>query len=147
MSARTARKTQVAQMEEVNGGSSKPTPSFTPASDWRSSTICQFFARGRCRNGTTCPFSHAQNREETRPPTNALRHPLSMRPQLDPRSHIPCRFYQQGSCTKGEKCQFAHDIGHTTTQTVVVDDGVHIGIKFNELSSTQLANYSFFCLV
>ncbi|KAG6295232.1 hypothetical protein E4U46_004902 [Claviceps purpurea] len=127
MSARTARKTQVAQMEEVNGGSSKPTPSFTPASDWRSSTICQFFARGRCRNGTTCPFSHAQNREETRPPTNALRHPLSMRPQLDPRSHIPCRFYQQGSCTKGEKCQFAHDIGHTTTQTVVVDDGFKEG--------------------
>ncbi|KAG5928142.1 hypothetical protein E4U42_001202 [Claviceps africana] len=106
-------------MEQVNSSTSNASKGFGQASDWRSSTSCQFFARGHCRNGTSCPFYHAKEHETECHSITATGRPVATRPQLDPRSGIPCRFHQQGSCSKGETCPFSHDVEQDAKEGVV----------------------------
>ncbi|KAL8346389.1 hypothetical protein RB598_000341 [Gaeumannomyces tritici] len=68
---------------------------------------CHFFASGRCKKGTACPFSHAIDQESpsarpsrkttAAPPTN-LKNPATI-----------CRFFQAGKCHKGAGCAFLHE--------------------------------------
>ena len=52
-------------------------------------TECTFWAKGACRNGASCPFSHATA------------------PDL---SETVCRFHVTGHCLKGDSCPFSHDL-------------------------------------
>jgi hypothetical protein len=88
---------------------------------------CQFYAQGRCRNGTSCPFSHADGSQIAVTPPQALVtliagltiHAADAAPQVDSRSRIPCRFHLRGACSKGDECPFAHDIPKNVSETAV----------------------------
>ena len=90
-------------------GRSQPPPVAIP---------CKFHAQRRCRNGASCPFSHAEAELKAFEPTQVLAaaaaglslHPVETTPQLDTRSKIPCRFSLRGICFKGGDCPFSHDI-------------------------------------
>lgn len=56
----------------------------------RSSTPCSFFAQGKCRNGASCKFFHAERED------------LAVRP-------VPCKFFLQNACSAGRGCKFSHD--------------------------------------
>lgn len=86
---------------------------------------CQFYAQGRCRNGTGCPFSHAGGNQRAEAPTQTrvtaiaglAIHPADAGPQVDSRSRIPCRFHLRGACSKGDECPFAHDVSKDVSET------------------------------
>jgi RNA exonuclease 4 len=59
---------------------------------------CSFWARGQCRNGTNCRFSHV-------PPTAAPSPPAAT-PPTD--SRAPCLFFARGQCRNGDSCRFSH---------------------------------------
>ncbi|OIW25777.1 hypothetical protein CONLIGDRAFT_621675 [Coniochaeta ligniaria NRRL 30616] len=112
-----------------------------PQRDRRSSTPCQFYAQGRCRNGNSCPFSHAEGDQSAVAPTQALvaavpsqalvaaqaavagltilGHPVDTTPQVDSRSKIPCRFHLRGGCSNSDKCPFSHDVPKEVPRTTV----------------------------
>ncbi|KAK1833051.1 hypothetical protein QBC39DRAFT_381089 [Podospora conica] len=75
-------------------------------------TPCIFFARGACRKGEACSFSHSTPGTipaETAGDNNVT--PGVVPPPVDAtdsRSQIPCHFYLKGSCLKGTACPFAH---------------------------------------
>ncbi|EER05808.1 hypothetical protein Pmar_PMAR011857 [Perkinsus marinus ATCC 50983] len=48
---------------------------------------CHFYARGRCRNGDTCKFSHAEEVVAAKP---------------------VCHFFVKGECKNGDTCRFLH---------------------------------------
>ncbi|KAF1794758.1 Zinc finger, RING-type, conserved site [Phytophthora cactorum] len=52
-------------------------------------TPCSFFAAGKCRNGSSCKFFHAQRED------------LAVSP-------LPCKFFLRGTCTAGRQCKFSH---------------------------------------
>ncbi|KAK2593427.1 hypothetical protein QQS21_008878 [Conoideocrella luteorostrata] len=94
---------------------------FPPQADRRSSIPCQFFAQSRCRNGSSCTFSHAANQgtagidENMGGPSRIS----DMTLPSDSRSHIACRFFIKGSCLKNEKCPFAHDTSRNIADTTL----------------------------
>ena len=71
--------------------------------DERSQQPCSFFAKGACRDGERCPFSHgaasgAAAAPEPEPPP----------PQDDEPSQQPCSFFAQGFCRDKDRCRFSH---------------------------------------
>ncbi|KAJ3566919.1 hypothetical protein NP233_g6695 [Leucocoprinus birnbaumii] len=77
-------------------------------------TPCSFFAKGTCRNGANCPYSHecpnvlavgSCNNDNCAVCQNA---PGASSGQSQPQSQRPCTFWPQGKCRDGDKCQFAH---------------------------------------
>jgi hypothetical protein len=70
---------------------------------------CHFFARGICRNGGTCLFSHETDTPQETMATPAAPETVSTQHGFkDTRSQVPCRFYLAGSCRNGKTCSFAH---------------------------------------
>lgn len=73
---------------------------------------CSFFARGACKRGEGCPFSHSTAGSIQEKPTGDNNVPKGVSPKLtdapDSRSKIPCHFYLKGSCLKGTACPFSH---------------------------------------
>jgi hypothetical protein len=55
---------------------------------------CHFFARGLCRAGDSCKFSHERGLG-----INAL----------SPHQTPPCHFFARGLCKAGDSCKFSHD--------------------------------------
>lgn len=80
-----------------------------PNKGWQSNVPCRFFARGQCRSGANCQYSHATN---TRSETPAARTPRPVEPSGSPlqdsRAQVSCRFFLQGRCLKGTACPFSH---------------------------------------
>ncbi|KAJ0406423.1 hypothetical protein P43SY_007031 [Pythium insidiosum] len=84
----------------------KPVPSVAPAtpaaqtaatvdpSTIPPSSICRFFARGLCTNGTACRFAHVLGIPPPPPPPSSI--------------PAPCSFFAVGRCTRGQQCQFLH---------------------------------------
>ncbi|KAK0732491.1 hypothetical protein B0T21DRAFT_291060 [Apiosordaria backusii] len=67
---------------------------------------CMFFAQGRCRNGSSCTFSHdAAPGSTTRPDTASGPKPTDTR---DAKAKVTCHFFLKGACLKGDSCPFAH---------------------------------------
>ncbi|KAJ0407615.1 hypothetical protein ATCC90586_006258 [Pythium insidiosum] len=58
------------------------------------SSICRFFARGLCTNGTACRFAHVLGIPPPPPPPSSI--------------PAPCSFFAVGRCTRGQQCQFLH---------------------------------------
>jgi len=73
---------------------------------------CIFFARGACRKGEACPFSHSTPGPLPVKTTGDKIVSQAVLPKPadapDSRSQIPCHFYLQGSCLKGTACPFYH---------------------------------------
>lgn len=73
---------------------------------------CSFFARGACKRGDACPFSHSTSGSIQEKPTGDNNTPKGVSPKPtdapDSRSQIPCHFYLKGSCLKGAACPFSH---------------------------------------
>ncbi|KAF4674801.1 hypothetical protein FOL47_008679 [Perkinsus chesapeaki] len=67
-------------------------------------STCHFFARGNCRNGTACRFSH---------------NPESLAGPSTRRSDIACKFYQQGDCRHGSSCKFSHGTSNVRKSNVI----------------------------
>jgi len=79
--------------------------------------LCRFFARGYCRYGENCRFSHEdqlqQNGQE-----QGLEYQNGIGNSSDvqkfgvlthPRSSTPCRFFAKGYCRYGDDCKFSHN--------------------------------------
>lgn len=112
-------------------------PHTSPA-DMAGTTVappCSFFARGACRNGDQCRFSHAAEVAAAAPPSPAKQAPpcsffargacanancrfshaapppppvvVSGGPVSPGRA--PCSFFARGACREGDACRFSHD--------------------------------------
>jgi len=71
---------------------------------------CLFFARGKCRNGNQCPFSHTTG---ALPPCNFHVRGLCRNGDACSFSHLSkelplCKFYAKGLCRNGDACSFSH---------------------------------------
>lgn len=74
---------------------------------------CRFYARGVCREGDNCRFSHVASRE-----TANTDEAEAFQPGLDTRSQVPCHFYLRGGCLKGDKCPYAHIEVNAVEETI-----------------------------
>lgn len=88
---------------------------------------CVFFAKGTCRNGGACPFSHAAappsppspaDGDTVCPPCDdAPDSPASSAPSPRPANGARmCRFFVSGNCRAGAACKFSHG-QHAATAT------------------------------
>lgn len=88
---------------------------------------CVFFAKGTCRNGSACPFSHAAappsppspaDGDTVCPPCDdAPDSPASSAPSPRPANGARmCRFFASGNCRAGAACKFSHG-QHAATAT------------------------------
>eukprot|EP01052_Picozoa_sp_SAG31_P025539 SAG31_NODE_2243_length_6102_cov_5.923205_1_plen_157_part_00 len=59
---------------------------------------CVFYARGQCRNGQSCRFSHQLGAAAA-----------ASSPEPAPAPRPPCRFFASGACRAGNSCRFSHE--------------------------------------
>ncbi|KAK1948237.1 Uncharacterized protein P3T76_000527 [Phytophthora citrophthora] len=92
---------------------------------------CRFFARGNCRDGEKCKFSHNANKvkmeggDENSGVTDkdAVREadpaqPPETEPATEPKKKKKlrlrkCKFFAQNKCRDGDKCKFSHEVKNT----------------------------------
>ena len=109
-----------------------------------SNAPCVFFARGACRNGSTCSYSHAAlakpaAQDEPASPS-PLQAPQASENIADTRAQVPCHFFLSGRCLKGDGCPFSHPdaaVGgpvETPAPAVDDDDKVHASRIAEELA-------------
>ena len=118
------------------GGNSNASPfGFSNAAPQDKRGPCRFFAKGRCKNGDNCPFSHVmpgQQGSNTNAPVqssfggagNTSNNPSQFGGGGWDNSRVPnnsnsvggggnkkgpCRFFAQDKCRFGDDCQFSHD--------------------------------------
>ncbi|KAG6328258.1 hypothetical protein ID866_10831, partial [Astraeus odoratus] len=75
---------------------------------------CRFYARGSCREGTDCKFSHdilpvASGGVGSATDTHAAKSTRRSGTSFGNEHQLPCRYWKAGNCTKGLTCRFAHD--------------------------------------
>ena len=64
---------------------------------------CRFFQKRKCRNGTSCRFSHDMAG------SNGVVRRKAGPPEKTPAWRTKqCRYFLQGSCSRGAECSFAH---------------------------------------
>ncbi|KAJ6498440.1 hypothetical protein C8R47DRAFT_1193898 [Mycena vitilis] len=61
---------------------------------------CQYFNRGSCMKGSSCPFYHVGGASL---PVQAV--------DVAPTTPRPCQYFNRGSCMKGSSCSFSHEGG------------------------------------
>ncbi|KZT18823.1 hypothetical protein NEOLEDRAFT_1124945 [Neolentinus lepideus HHB14362 ss-1] len=93
--------------------SSRPATSATPSSP------CRFYARGRCKYGSRCRYSHEPREGQTRLSVNTSLYSAALTDNKDiltPKGVVgdalvrrPCHFFNEGKCYKGDKCSYVHD--------------------------------------
>ncbi|RDW81277.1 uncharacterized protein DSM5745_04834 [Aspergillus mulundensis] len=64
---------------------------------------CRFYARGNCRDGDKCRFSHT-----TPPKTGDTDNVAAPSSYSDTRGQVPCQFYLRGICRNGDGCPYSH---------------------------------------
>ncbi|KAK0716183.1 hypothetical protein B0H67DRAFT_554540 [Lasiosphaeris hirsuta] len=92
--------------------------SVSQPSGRKNSAPCVFFARGSCRHGQTCLYSHEPPVESS----SFSNLPSPIVEKADTRAQVVCHFYVKGGCLKGDSCPFAHpdpdpEVGDVTSQT------------------------------
>jgi hypothetical protein len=95
----------------------KPDYALRATDPW-SRISCLHFARGKCKNGTLCPFVHpgqSQN-SSTR----------EMQQVDDARSQILCRYFIRGHCRDGEACHYSHSLANEPIEDASPDEEVCI---------------------
>ena len=76
---------------------------------------CLFFARGQCRNGDGCRFSHqAVVAPAAAPLAGGGGAPLQ-----------PCHFFARGQCRAGAGCRFSHDMAVAAAQPQPAPEPAH----------------------
>lgn len=102
-------------------------------------TPCRFFARGVCRNGDSCEFSHDRNPStHSRPEREssvlpAINH-LTLGPagatnlQWRAKSSQTCKFFAQGLCNRGDQCDYLHTTSIRQPYYVQPEAHSHISI-------------------
>lgn len=68
---------------------------------------CRFYARGDCRKGISCEFSHSVNPQKPTSLSPEDNHSLVLRSIGAPTATV-CSFFQRGVCKRGESCHFRH---------------------------------------
>ncbi|KAG8998045.1 hypothetical protein FRB94_007240 [Tulasnella sp. JGI-2019a] len=65
---------------------------------------CSYYARGACKEGATCRFSHNSGRTTLQKPTTSPTSSTSLK------TYRPgvCAFWAQRRCTKGDSCAYSH---------------------------------------
>ncbi|KAG3216915.1 hypothetical protein PC129_g12244 [Phytophthora cactorum] len=97
-------------------------------------TPCSFFAAGKCRNGSSCKFFHAQREDlafshAAEAQAAATRVSASSGEKtMKPGSYgVPCKFFKYGDCSSGDKCPYLHiqkkEEGEQNGETEVVTEG------------------------
>ena len=66
---------------------------------------CSFFARGACRNGDSCRFSHDV---APLPASGSSVPPPAVGGGVSADTRPPCRFFLRGACRNGATCNFSH---------------------------------------
>lgn len=71
---------------------------------------CKFFAKGQCRLGTTCKFSHGDVPGSSTSSSSSEAVPRRAAGP-DSRGSTPCVFFaRHGRCRDGDQCPFSHSI-------------------------------------
>ena len=65
---------------------------------------CNFFKMGKCRNGSSCPYSHSDT-----PPPDAAAIATSADESGAALTTKPCAFFKAGKCRNGTSCAFSHN--------------------------------------
>ncbi|KAF1775431.1 Cell division protein FtsZ, C-terminal [Phytophthora cactorum] len=104
---------------------------------------CHFFARGNCRDGENCKFSHVKKEEKMKgesgcdgseaPDTDATRLSAKLTRHSRRGSEAwveaelkkkkkktrirKCKFFAQNKCRDGDKCKFSHELKNTATNS------------------------------
>ncbi|KAL3673544.1 hypothetical protein V7S43_001250 [Phytophthora oleae] len=97
---------------------------------------CRFFARGNCRDGEKCKFSHTASRkkEKSGDEKSAVTDAEAVReagpaqpPETEKQESKPkkkkklrlrkCKFFAQSKCRDGDKCKFSHELKNTGENT------------------------------
>jgi hypothetical protein len=80
--------------------------------------LCRYFARGFCRYGENCRFSHddqlQQNGQGQGPEYQNGAGKLGV--LTHPRSPTPCRFFAKGYCRYGDDCKFSHNVNNNNNR-------------------------------
>ncbi|ETP38381.1 hypothetical protein F442_14001 [Phytophthora nicotianae P10297] len=95
---------------------------------------CRFFARGNCRDGDNCKFSHVKKEgklkiesgsDDSEAPeagvTSVVRDAdpaqppeVAAEPKMKSRTRVRrCKFFAQNRCRDGDKCKFSHELKNT----------------------------------
>ncbi|RLN98584.1 hypothetical protein BBJ28_00012212 [Nothophytophthora sp. Chile5] len=124
----SSEKTTAKRMEEER-------PAAKPKKN-RTRKSCRFFARGNCREGEKCKFSHDKQPKEPKTaadvsaetaevdasvvrdadPTQTPETPSTLKsvaataPKKKKRRPRTCKFFAQNKCRDGDKCKFSHGI-------------------------------------
>uniref|UniRef100_A0A1D1XLX3 Zinc finger CCCH domain-containing protein 42 n=1 Tax=Anthurium amnicola TaxID=1678845 RepID=A0A1D1XLX3_9ARAE len=105
--------------------------------------LCRYFARGFCRYGENCRFSHddqlqqngqGQGQGQGQEYQNGVEGTLSNGNEVQkygvlthPRSSTPCRFFAKGYCRYGDDCKFTHNDNNNNrfqTNGLVIPNGI-----------------------
>ncbi|CAI5712132.1 unnamed protein product [Hyaloperonospora brassicae] len=115
------------ELEPMVAEATEIAPSEKKAKGRRGSRACRFFARGKCREGEACRFSHkkqqkhvdkgadaAENLSHDQDASQALPNevPKQESEQAKPtrRARVRrCRYFAQNGCRDGESCKFVHE--------------------------------------
>ncbi|CAH0489345.1 unnamed protein product [Peronospora farinosa] len=104
----------------------------------RGQRLCHFFARGNCRDGEQCKFSHQKKSDTLKVGAacedpdavtmSALRDanpvlpvesstPVTVLPERKKKARVRiCKFYAQNKCRNGDSCKFSHEMKRAGTK-------------------------------
>ncbi|GES91313.1 zinc finger CCCH domain-containing protein 55 isoform X1 [Rhizophagus clarus] len=91
--------------------------------------LCRYFARGICRYGENCRYSHDDQLEQNGQGQgfqNGDNEVQKFGVLTHPRSSTPCRFFAKGYCRYGDDCKFSHNGNNNNrfqTNGLVVPNG------------------------
>ena len=74
----------------------------------KNETVCRFFLRGECREGTQCHYSHCTSPGGPEVPNDRADIASATMALPDTRALVPCKYHLLGRCSRGEECAFAH---------------------------------------
>lgn len=80
----------------------------------QSSTVCRYYAAGRCRRGSACRFVHLH--PESVPQEYAYPNEHGVRTRI-------CHYYAAGHCQRGSACHFVHSPPQSVPQEYAYPDG------------------------
>ncbi|RGB32247.1 hypothetical protein C1646_227990 [Rhizophagus diaphanus] len=123
--------------------------------------LCRFFARGICRYGENCRYSHDDQSQQngqgqSQEYQNGVEEILSngngnnndvhkFGVLTHPRSSTPCRFFAKGFCRYGDDCKFSHNGNNNRFQSngLVIPNGgiVHPPPHYQQQSYGDWSSY------
>jgi len=92
--------------------SDKMMKSMKQQDDVNKVTICRYFVKGQCSNGSSCRFMHSSSQENKsqiiKEVTVGLIKPRISREVVK----VVCKYFEKGNCSSGSSCRFLHGSSH-----------------------------------